>query len=471
MSFVTLGLEPKTDNKSHIVKIGVILTLRRFIDFSCTTQWSEIAPSIQHEALRASVNAMGCMVGGALHPMTHHAHAALGKFAGTGQAYIVTAAQADPLHAALINGLAGAAYSFDDTFSQALLHPVGPVFAACWAAASTQVVDGPHFLRALVMGVELACRLSAAVAVAPAEADVGWSQTGIACGAGAALAGGLLLNVTADQAEHAVGIALAEAAGTRAMHGSMTASLIFGRAAQSGLRAAYLAQAGFTATPGAFDGRFGFCNSFAKVANPEIIAQDLGQRYLMAENRYKPYPCGLVIYPALDLALECYHQHGIRHEEIESCRFSVAAAAVKLGDHPNPQTDIAAKVSLQHWVAAALMTGTAGLGQGGQAMVDHPDIKRIRAKISLDVDPKLNIEQAKLQITLRDGRVFDLSVQACTGSLTRPMSDDNLGVKFLALAEPALGAETSSALLDALWDLTKADDVAPVLRPQAMTHH
>ena len=42
--------------------------------------------------------------------------------------------------------------------------------------------------EAFVVGVEATCRLSKAVSVAPAKGNIAWSQTGIACGIGAALA-------------------------------------------------------------------------------------------------------------------------------------------------------------------------------------------------------------------------------------------------------------------------------------------
>jgi hypothetical protein len=62
-------------------------------------------------------------------------------------------------------------------------------------------------LAAFMLGIEAVCRLSKAISVAPANGDIAWSQTGVTCGVGAALAAARLLQLGPETARMAVGIA------------------------------------------------------------------------------------------------------------------------------------------------------------------------------------------------------------------------------------------------------------------------
>jgi len=257
---------------------------------------ARLGPRVRHECLRAFLNAVGCAVGGSRHALVEAAAKSLLEFAGPSQATLFgRASRADVLTAALLNGLAAAAYSFDDTYSEAMLHPSGPIAVALLALVERYPVSGEKLLAAFACGIEVACRLTRAVAEAPAEGELAWSQTGIACGIGAAMACGKLLDVDRDVLVCAAGIAATEAAGTRAAHGSMAASLIFGRAAQSGVRAAVLAFGGFTGPRGSLEHPHGFGTVFAHNPNLLALVEGLGEQFELLKITYKPYPCGHVI--------------------------------------------------------------------------------------------------------------------------------------------------------------------------------
>ena len=167
--------------------------------------------------------------------LTETAVAALMEFSGAPVASLAgQGRKADILTAALLNGVSGAAYSFDDSYGEAMLHPSGPLVAALLALAERNPVSGQELLVAYAAGLEVACRLTKALTVAPATPELAWSQTGVVGGIAAALACGKLLGLDGPALEWALGIAASEAAGTRASHGSMAASLIFGHAAQIG---------------------------------------------------------------------------------------------------------------------------------------------------------------------------------------------------------------------------------------------
>lgn len=439
------------------------LVTSRVVDFVGGLKEELLPIEVLHECDRAFVNAVGCIVGGARHALVETAYDALVGFFGPPSASLLgRGSKADPLNAALINGLAGAAYSFDDTYSEALLHPSVPLAAALLALAERTRICGREFRTAFAAGMEVACRLTKAIATPPAEAEMAWSQTGIVSGISIALAAGKLLRLTNQQLEWAVGIAASESAGTRSTHGSMAASLIFGHSANIGLRAAFLAEGNFTSAAKPLEHRYGFANVFTRSANLAALVDELGQRFELKNNTYKPYPCGLVIHPAVDGVLQIKAGRDIQVGSIERIGLVVSPAALKFGFRPEPKDDLEAKVSLHHWVAAALSKGKAGLVEGTIDVVHDPEIRRLRALIEVSEGNTISSDAAEVEIVLRTGERLVKTVSHCVGSLERPMTDDELQKKFLDQVTPVIGLERATALSTACWNMASLDDTAAV---------
>lgn len=434
-------------------------------DFVANVAADDLPTEVRRESVRGLVNAVGCTIGGARHEMVDVALRAMLEFSGRPVASLFGRGEkVDILLAALINGLAGAAYSFDDTYSDVLLHPNGAIAMAMLALAERSPVAGSDFLTAFAVGAEIACRLTKCLSAPPAEAELAWSQTGIACGAGAAMATGRLLGLDARQLGSALGIAMSQASGTRVAHGSMTASLIFGQAANTGLRAALLAQQGFTSSEGSIEKRYGFASVFAKRANLPALLEGLGTHFELMSNVYKPYPCAVVIHPALEGALVLKRRHQFAADDVERITLHVGQAARTLSFRPDPKDDLEAKMSLQHWVAAAALTGKAGIGEGRPEMVKAPQVAALRQRIDVVPDPDLAQDVARVGVALKDGRHFEEAVDPCIGSVTRPMTDDDLAMKFLDQSAAVVGRERAEQLLAACWQAETATDMGAIAR-------
>ena len=319
---------------------------------------------MRREALRSFVNIMGCTIGGARHEVVDLADRTLGVYAGAPHATVIGRGhKADALHACLINCLASSIYSYDDTHAEAVVHPAGPVATAALALAEQRPTSGADFLLALALGIEMTCRLSKAISVPPAKGPVAWSQTGITAGIGAAVAAAKLLKLDATRLQYAIGIALSQAAGFRVMHATMVSSLMPAQGAQTGLRAAVLAERGFTASLAALEGRYGFLEVFADTPDVAALADGLGERFEILRNTYKPYPCGIVIHPIIDACLQLRREHAIEPASIDAVRIKASPGAMALCDRRNPQNELQAHVSLYHWTAATLIHGVARIQQ------------------------------------------------------------------------------------------------------------
>src|SRR5262245_29742083 len=245
----------------------------RLADYIVAARPEDLPEAVRREALRSFVNIVGCTLGGAKHDVIGLTDDVLSEFSGPPQATLLgRARRADVLHAALINCFGSSINAFDDTHEQAVVHPSGPVAAAILAISERKRVAGPQFLLAFILGVEAVCRLSKAISVPPAKGIFAWSQTGVTAGIGATVAAGKLLELDPSRMRHAIGIALSQASGFRAMFGSMCSSLMAAHGAQTGLRAAILAERGFTSSDGALEGPNGFLQVFAEQPDFSALA-------------------------------------------------------------------------------------------------------------------------------------------------------------------------------------------------------
>jgi 2-methylcitrate dehydratase PrpD len=440
----------------------------KLTEFVLDARWQDFPNAVRREALRSFVNILGCTIGGARHEAVDIADRALVAYAGPPHATVIgRGRKSDALHACLINCFGSSVYAYDDTHAEAVVHPSGPVAAAALAAAELRPTSGSDALLAFALGVELVCRLSKALSVQPAKGPVAWSQTGIAAGIGAAVAAARLLRLDANLLQHAIGIALSQAAGFRVMHATMVSSLMPAQAAQTGLRAALLAARGFTASPVALEGKYGFLEVYAEQPHLPSLIGGLGERFEILCNTYKPYPCGIVIHPIIDACLQLRREHAIDPAIIESVHIKASPGAMALCDRRNPQNELQAHVSLYHWTAATLIRGTAGIAELLDATVLDPAIAAFQDRVTCVGDSNITADAAEVTITLSDGRNHTCRIEHCIGSAANPMSDAQLGDKFRALAEPVVGAARTNELIDKAWATETMADIGDLARAAA----
>jgi len=369
--------------------------------------------------------------------------------------------------AALIGSLSASAHTFDDTHLSTITHPTGPVAAALLACAYQlgevgQPVSGEDLLAALAVGIELECRVSCAIA--QGGANQGWYMTGLSGGIGAAAAVGRLLKLNQQQMTYAIGLAAMQASGTRATHGSMAITFVPGIAARDGIVAAYMAAADFSCSAIAIDGRNGLLQVLTAGHDASQIDDELGERYEMLNNAYKPYPCGIVIHPAIDACLHLVRIDHLNYQDIDRIELRVHPDALNLCWRKLPENVLDAQVSLYHWVAACLVFGRAGVPEGELGAVMHAEVRALQQCAHAVVDTTMGSNQALVVVYLRDGKKLERKTQDVTGSVTNPMSDAQLSEKFLGLVGPILGLRRAQVLLDKCLNMNAVHGAAELLQ-------
>ena len=427
--------------------MGITENLARFI---VETESAEIPAKVRHEAVRSLVNWSGCALGGSGHPAVNAALLALTPFAGTGRASVLGRdVRVDALHAALFNGISSHVLDFDDTHPGTLVHPSGPVISALLALSQHQTIKGKDFLDAIVMGIETECRV--ALAVGKAHYDIGWHVTGTAGVFGAAAACGRALGLNMQQMTWALGIAATQAAGLREMFGSMCKSLHPGKAAQNGLSAALMAQAGFTSSTQAIEGPRGFAKVTSSEPHEELLLAEIGVRWETLNNTYKPYACGLVIHPVIDACVAAHASGKVSPQDVVSITLYANPLVLELTGKTRPATGLEGKFSVYHAAAMALIEGRSLSSHFTDAAVQRPDVIDVRDRVNVQSVPDLRVDEARAVFTLRDGTIFEHHVEYALGSLGRPMSDDDLSNKFLQLAQKVLPLKEAERALQFCW--------------------
>lgn len=126
----------------------------------------------------------------------------------------------DMASAALLNGISSHTFDFDDTHLKTIIHPAGPVASAALAMAEHLNCSGRELIDALVLGIDVACRMGNVVY--PEHYDRGWHITGSTGMLGAAAACSRLMKLDAQRTQMALGIAASQPVGLREQFGTMT---------------------------------------------------------------------------------------------------------------------------------------------------------------------------------------------------------------------------------------------------------
>ena len=428
--------------------------LAQFVAKHPSRGWSD---AVDHEAHRTFMNWFGCAVGAARHEAADAALAAVNMLQPTAQASVLGRSEkVDMASAALINGITSHTFDFDDTHLKTIIHPAGPVASAVLALAEYTGASGRELVDALVLGIDVSCRVGNAMY--PEHYDRGWHITGSTGTLGAAAACARLLKLDVQKTAMALGIAASQPIGMREQFGTMTKPFHPGGAARAGLMSALLAKQGYTASPKALEAPRGMMQTVSTKNDWTEITGELGQRFEISFNSYKPFACGIVIHPSIDACAQLRAQ-GVTPEQITRIELKVHSLVLELTGKKEPQDGLQAKFSVYHGCAAGLTFGRAAEDEFSDEVVNRADMVALRRKVVATVDDSIDEASADVTAVLTDGRRIHVFVKHAIGSLQNPMTDAMLEAKFRGMSDAVLGATKTTALITGCWAVGGASDV------------
>jgi 2-methylcitrate dehydratase PrpD len=436
---------------------------RHLAQFLVESRWPDIPAAVRHEAKRTIMNFVGAALGGCGDIAVELAIRALGLFFGSAQATVIGRTERpDALSAAFLNGVGANVLEFDDTHLQSVIHPAAPVAPALFALSELRPVSGEDLLHAVILGVEAECRIGNAVT--PAHYRRGWHITST-CGVfGAAAAAGKLLRLDRRRMVWALGNAAAQSAGLIESLGSMAKSISIGNAARNGLAASLLAEQGFTGAEQAIEGTYGFAKVMSDEADLSAITDGLEDTWEILANAYKPYPCGVVLFPVIDGCLDLRARHALAADRIARVTVRGHPLLRMRTDRPDVTSGREAKVSIQHSVAVAFLYGAAGLAQYEDACVVEPAVLDLRRRVAVEEDADVPVETAFVAVETTDGHRLECHVTQSRGTMARPMSDAELEAKFRGLADHGAPSLDAERLIQAIWGIDREPNAARIIK-------
>jgi 2-methylcitrate dehydratase PrpD len=429
----------------------------RLAQFVAATKWDALPPPVIHQAKRALMNFFAVALSGCSEPAIETALRSLAGFSGIRQATVIGRSERlDALGAAFLNAASANVLDFCDTHVPTVIHPTAPVAPALFGLGDMKPISGRNLILALVLGTEIECRIG--LAVSPSHYRRGWHITAT-CGVfGAAAGASKLLALTIEQMVFALGIAATQAAGLCECLGTPAKSVGVGNAARNGLWAALLAADGFAGPLEPLTGGQGYFHALAETPQLSFLTDGLGESWEIMKTAFKPYPCGFVVHPVLDCVLDWRRDYpGAAVEKVTVTGNPLLAART---DRPNISTSGQSQVSVQHAVAAALVTGKAGVAQFSPACVNDPRIIALRGKVEVRRDESFATTAATVEIGTADGKVHKRSQRAARGSDDNPMTDEDLEEKLREAAARAVPGNDAAALIEAVWTVERSADIA-----------
>jgi 2-methylcitrate dehydratase PrpD len=391
----------------------------------------------------------GVLIAGARDPEIALVDRELGGGAADGAAasLIPSGAKRSVEAAALINGIAAHVLDYDDVSLDG--HPSAVLVPAILAQGEASGSSGAEMLTAYIAGFEVWAELLAREPT-PLHRK-GWHPSAVLGTVAAAAACAKLRGLDAAGAATAMAIAASMSSGLVANFGTMTKSFQVARAAQSGVIAARLAQAGLTASLDALEHPCGLLAALspqgeADLAQPFNAAQK--EWHIVREGlNIKRYPICYATHRSIDAALGVIEQYDLKPDAVDHIHVSTGATQLRMLRNSRPQTGLEAKFSMQFAMAAALLARKVGLAELTDGFVRRPEVQAFFPRVSLAATeatmPGSAFAPADcVEITTKSGKSHNSGpVEYAKGSHQQPLSPTELFDKFVE----CLGADFPDA--------------------------
>jgi aconitate decarboxylase len=412
------------------------------------------------------LDSLGCGLFGAAQPWGVIVGNVAVAMSGGGPCSLFARAETvSPTDAALANGTAIHGFELDDAHVSSSHHPGAVTAPATLAVAQARGASGADLLVALAAGYEAGIRVGICAGVS--HSTSGYHVTGTVGTFGAAAAAARLLQLSPIQTAYALGIAGTQAAGLySARTGAMTKRFHAGRASQSGVIAAYLAQQGFTGTLDVLEAQFGgFMSTLQGQFAAATILDELGKRWETARVGLKPYASCASSHTIVDGVLDL-RRRGLAAGNLARLSIRMSKKGqVNVGWPYKPGEVIAAQMNGYYIAAVTLLDGDAFIAQFAPGRLADPKILGLLPKIDIVHDPGLDTGGAArrhavhVDATLKDGRRMATYVEQRRGSADHPVSSAEVERKFRRLAATSLSQPDAGQVVKIVQRLEREPDL------------
>ncbi len=444
---------------------------KKLAKFVSELTFRDLPKNVIDKAKELILDQLGCQLAGSTLPWSKPAYEYVAEYKVAREESTVvnygfrTSAQ----DAAFVNAVFGHGFLGDDTDSVCHAHFGSIIIPAALAMAEREGISGKEFIKAVVVGYEVASRIGAA---APLAMSRGFHPGPIFGTFGVAATAGTILGFNENQGLDALGIAGSHSSGLMeySLSGGTVNRLHSGITANNGVRAALLAQKGFKGPATILEGERGFLHAFSGESFVEEMIQGLGEGFRVLLIELKAYCCCGTSGTTLDAVSKIKSEHDIHPEEIKEIIVNASPAAFKLtGSITEPRDITSAQFSGRFSIALQLIKGGNTFKEYSEENLKDPELLALARKTKFILDEEIgklpnSNDPAKVMIKLKNGAIYEQTVHAAKGSLLNPMMKEEVYQKFEGFASVALPYDKRKAIIETVAGLDSVDNIRELTR-------
>ena len=441
-------------------------------EFIVTHEYEDIPADVIEKTKYYVLDVIGCTIGASQQPQIKVLHKVLKEEGGNPHSSVFAHGyKTSMMNAAMMNGVMGHSFDFDDDHREGTMHPSVAVFPAVFAVGEKLESTGKEFLRSHILGLEIMIRLGESLL--GKGYYQGFHPTGT-CGVfGAAAACAAIMGLDVKRTKYALGIAASFSAGTQECtgEGAWQKPLQAGHPAMGGVLAASLAEREYIGSGTVFDGSYGIIRalSFKEQYDFTRIIGNLGQKWEMKDTSIKVHACCRFSSPVADCALKL-HQKGVRAKDVNRITAKVGDFSIKMLCYPEerkrkPITHVDAQFSLPWAVAVAICKNSTGVNEFSGEILHDPEVLGLAQKVECQFDPEAEAMYPKaypatLVAELNNGQTITAHVDYPKGDPENPASVEDIINKFNSLTEKFLKKDRRNKIIERVNKLESLKNLA-----------
>ena len=444
---------------------------QKIADFAVQLTYEDLPEEIVQTTKRFLLDTLGCAFGGYKSEDSKIALEVLREMGGNAEATIIGSGEkTSAVNASLANSLMVRAMDYNDIYwKQDPSHP-SDLIPAVLAMAEKNGKSGKDVIVGIVLAYEFEMRLCEFAV--PGIRERKWHHATLTQFA-APVAAGKMLDLSAEQMTHAIGISGCHNFTPGAVTAgklTMMKNTVDPMAVQSGVFAAQLAQKGYRGPEAIFEGKEGFIDVFGGKFDPDRLTRNLGKPFRILECSMKAFPTEALTHSPITAALDLVHEEKVTPERVRKITVHTIERAKDILADPSkyrPDTKETADHSLPYVIAAAVAEGRITPEEFSPEKLKDEKILALLPKIEVVADPDLEkvfpeLKAAIVEIETNDGRTVRKRVDYPKGDYRSPMSEEELLIKFTSLAGPVFSQHKQKAIEDTVWhleEITRASDL------------
>lgn len=446
---------------------------RELARFTAGLQFRQIPAQVVEHMKLSILDSIGVCLHGVTLPWTRHVQAMVEAEGARPEAYIFgSGVKTSAANAVLVNSTAGHAFELDDIHKESIIHPGSLALPVALALAEARGdASGTELITAMIAGYEVGARVGNAATVRLLLK--GFHPQGTSGAFTAAASAARMLKLDAKQTLHTLGIVGSQGGGLMAaQEGAMVKRFHSGRAAQSGVYSALLAQRGFTGIEDVLEAAYGgYLVTHSDQPAPQKLTAGLGEVWETLNVGYKPYAAVTSIHTALDALAQIMRDQHLAADDIVAIEAGLSQATfLHCAWEYKAQGVTAAQMNLYYGLAMIALDGAAFVEQYQDERLNDARVLDLVQRISARIEPDIEAmgpafrHGARIKVRTRDGREFSAELLNRRGSAENPLKPEDIDYKFRQVVRQCLSPSDTERVVSLVRGMEKVENLTELIQ-------